>query len=85
MNRYYLIFNIQYLFAIIGHTNMYNNHIKQQSMDRPGKVANPDRGQLKTSEKNNIFLSPFAPENVVSRDGFGRLVPSQPANSPHLS
>ena len=27
----------------------------------------------------NIFLSPFAPENLVSRDGFGSLVPRQPA------
>ena len=27
----------------------------------------------------NISLSPFAPENLVSRDGFGRPVPLQPA------
>ena len=25
---------------------MYGHHIQQQSMDRPGKVANPARGQL---------------------------------------
>ena len=29
----------------------------------------------------NIFLSAFAPENLVSRDGFGSPVPRQP---PHL-
>ena len=27
----------------------------------------------------NISLSPFAPENVVSRDGIGRPLPRQPA------
>ena len=28
----------------------------------------------------NIFLSPFAPENLVSRDWFGSPVPRQPAH-----
>ena len=28
----------------------------------------------------NNSLSPFAPENLVSRDGFGSLVPRQPAH-----
>ena len=28
-------------------------------------------------------LSPFAPENFVSRDGFSRPVPRQPAHSPY--
>ena len=35
--------------------------------DQPGKVVYPARGQL-------ISLSPFAPENLVSRDGFGSLL-----------
>ena len=43
-------------------------------MDQPGKVANPARGQL------NIPLSPCVPENLVSRDGFRRPVPRQPAH-----
>ena len=30
--------------------------------------------------KYNISLSPFAPENLVSRDGFGSPVPRQPAH-----
>ena len=30
--------------------------------------------------KIDIFLSPFAPDNLVSRDGFGSLVPRQPAH-----
>ena len=45
---------------------------------QPGKVANPARGQL---DRKMIFaLSPFAPENLVSRDGFGSPVPRQPAH-----
>ena len=49
-------------------------------MDQPGKVANPARGQL--NRENNIPLSPCVPENLVSRDGFSRPVPRQPAH-PH--
>ena len=45
-------------------------------MDQPCKVANPARGQL--NRENNIPLSPFAPENLVSRDGFSRPVPRRP-------
>ena len=55
---------------------MYGHHI-QQSMDQPGKVANPARGQL--NRENNVPLSPCVPENLVSRDGFSRPVPRQPA------
>ena len=47
-------------------------------MDQPGKVANPARGQL--NRENNIPLSPYVPENLVSRDGFSRPVPRQPAH-----
>ena len=47
-------------------------------MAQPGKVANPARGQL--SRENNIPLSPYVPENLVSRDGFSRPVPRQPAH-----
>ena len=47
-------------------------------MDQPGKVANPARGQL--NRENDIPLSPCAPENLVSRDGFSRPVPRQPAH-----
>ena len=48
-----------------------------KSMDQPVKVANPARGQL--NRENEYFLSAFAPENLVSRDGFGSHVPRQPA------
>ena len=47
-------------------------------MDQPGKVANPARGQL--NRGMNIPLSPYVPENLVSRDGFTRPVPRQPAH-----
>ena len=39
-------------------------------MDQPGKVADPARDQL--NRENCISLS--APENLASRDGFGRSV-----------
>ena len=52
--------------------------ITYRSMDQPGKVANPARGQL--NRENNIPLSPCVPENLVSRDGFSRPVPRQPAH-----
>ena len=35
-------------------------------MDKPGKVANPTRGQLNT--ETFFPLSPFAPENLVLRE-----------------
>ena len=49
-------------------------------MDQPGskKAANPARGQL--NRENNIPLSPYVPENLVSQDGFSRPVPRQPAH-----
>ena len=50
-----------------GHT--YSNRTEQ-----PGKVVNPARGQLTRAGKMNVSLSPVAPENLVSRDGFGSSV-----------
>ena len=47
-------------------------------MDQPGKVVHPARGQLKS--ENEFSLSPFASENLVSRDGFGSPVSRQPAH-----
>ena len=48
--------------------------------DQSGKVANPARGQVKRTGKINSSLSPFAPENLISRDVFGSPVPRQPAH-----
>ena len=53
-------------------------YIYSKSMDKPGKVTNPARGQL--NRKRKISLSAFAPENLVSRDGFGSPIPRQPAH-----
>ena len=58
---------------------MYGHTYSKSFIDQPGKVPNPARGQL--TGKINISLSAFAPENLVSRDGFGSPVPRQP---PHL-
>ena len=49
-----------------------------KGMGQPGKVANPGRGQL--NRETFFSLSPFAPENLVSRDGFGSPVLRQPAH-----
>ena len=60
------------LIAMYGHTC-------SKSMDQPGMVANPARCQL--NREHNISLSAlFAPEKLVSRDGFGSPVPCQPAH-----
>ena len=53
-------------------------HTYSKSMDQPGKVANPARGQ--PNREILISLYAFAPGNLVSRDGFGSLVPRQPAH-----
>ena len=59
----------------------YCGHTYSKSMVQPGKVANPARGQLKSENgKMNISLSAFAPENLVSRYGFGIPIPRQPAH-----
>ena len=55
----------------------------QQTGHQPGMVDNhPARGQL-NKEKVEFSLSPFAPENLVSRVTFGCPVLRQAAYSPH--
>ena len=49
-----------------------------KSMDQPGKVANPARGQL--NRENEYFPVRVRAENLVSRDGFGSPVPRQPVH-----
>ena len=49
------------------------------SINQSGVVANPARGHL--NEGNEFSLSPFAPENLVSRERFGCSIPRQPDNS----
>ena len=57
---------------------MITHTYSKKSMDQPDKVASPARGQV--SRENEYSLSPFAPESLVSRDGFGSPVPRQPAH-----
>ena len=59
---------------------MYVQHF-QQGMNQQGMISNPARGQL--NREIVFLLCPFVPENLISRDGFGRPVPRQPAHSPH--
>ena len=66
----YIQFMILYLL-------MYD-HTYSKSKHQPGKVANPACGQLK--RERNISPSAFAPENLVSREGFGSPVPRQLAH-----
>ena len=54
-------------------------HIARVSVDQPGRVAIPARGQLNREESVFFALSAFAPENLVSRHGFGNPVSRQPA------
>ena len=68
------------LFQPLGPRYVYNHHV-YQSIDQPGKVANPACGQL--NRKKFFSLSPLAPDNVVSRDRFVHPVPRHPAHSSH--
>ena len=56
-----------------GHTEvtvcMYGQH-PQESIDGPGMAAIPAHGRI--TRETLFSLSPFAPEKLVSRDGFGR-------------
>ena len=51
-------------------------------MDQPGKVANPAHGQLKRENEYSPVDSArtYVPESLLSRDGFGRPIPCQPAH-----
>ena len=60
----------------------YGQHF-QQSMDQPGRVANPARSQLKRKTSILHLSSPFALEDLVSRERFSRPVPGQHTNFPH--
>ena len=51
---------------------------------QPYMIVNPARGQL-NREFDFFPLSPLAPDNFASRDGFARPVPRQPAHSEHSS
>ena len=52
-------------------------HVARVWIDR---VRLPTLLVVSRTGKHNISLSAFAPENLVSRDGFGSPVPCQPAH-----
>ena len=61
---------------------MYGHHYIYMyivSREQLGEVANPARGQL--NRKNEYSMSPFAPENLISRNGFDCPTPCQPAGT----
>ena len=53
-------------------------HTYSTSTDQPVRL--PILLEVSWKGKMNISLSAFAPENLVSRDGFGSPVPRQPAH-----
>ena len=65
-----------YITFTYGRLSIYG-HTHSKRMDQTGKVANLVRGQL--NREMDISLSAFAPENLVSQDGFGSAVSRQPA------
>ena len=76
-----------YIFEVCWY-NMYGLYVCvygqnfQQSMNQPGIVANPTRGQLK--RETETFRCPRSPLRIWSRemrDEFGRPVPRQHAHS----
>ena len=59
-------------------TTMQIHHFKPSTVwINRVKVANPARGQL---NRNEYSLSPFTPDDLVSRDRFDRPAPRQPAH-----
>ena len=60
----------------------YRQHF-HHSVDQINRVRLPILLVVSWTEKMIVSLSPFAPENLVSRDKFGRPVPRQPAQLPH--
>ena len=50
---------------------MIMTYVNSESVDQPGKVANPARGQL--NKERNIPLSPYAPGYVGVQNNVGFL------------
>ena len=55
--------------AATGSAALMYDHNFLQNLDEPGMIANPAHGQL--NRGTVFFLSPLAPENLFSLDGFG--------------
>ena len=59
---------------------MYGHHITARRVVWINRVRLQILPMVSRTGKINISLSTFAPENLVSRDGFSRPVPHQPAH-----
>ena len=57
--------------------NIRSSHVAKEKINR---VRLPILLVVSCTGIMNISLSPFEPENLVSRDGFGSPVPRQPAH-----
>ena len=66
--------------AEVRYVCMYACMVIIYSKKRINRVRLPILLVVSWTGKMNISLSPFAPENLVSRDGFGSPVPLQPAH-----
>ena len=71
-----------YVCNVYAYVRMYLFMVITQSRVWINQVRLPVLLVVSLTGKNNIFLFPFAPENLVLRDEFGRPVPRQPAHSP---
>ena len=70
--------NVVYIITVgLSPTLCMVTHIASVWIDR---VRLPIPHVVSWTGKMNFFLSAFAPENLVSRDGFGSPVPRQPAH-----
>ena len=66
--------SIKIIFLLYGH----RIHVERVRINRVRLPINPARGKVK--RETHFSLSAFAPENLVSRDGFGSPVSRQPVH-----
>ena len=84
--KQYMYLLLYYISAVYTHSSrpmntticMYSHHIIARVWIN--QVRLPILHVVSWTGKMNISLSAFAPENLASRDGFGSLVPRQPAH-----
>ena len=71
---WYEVGMLKYVCKVIAYNRVWINRVKL-----------PILLVISGTGKMIFFLSPFAPDILVPRDGFGRPVPRQPAHSPYSS
>ena len=73
--KYALVYNCHFVYVC-----MYECMVTHKAREWIIRVRLPIQLVVSWKGKINISLSPFAPENLVSRDGFRSPVPRQPAH-----